>query len=186
MSRKATINRQELIDAAFKITKKKGFEEVTARKLAGAAGCSTQPIFRIYDSMDELKSDVYLKTVDFYDDFYAKAESVSNVPFVNMGIVIINFAKKYPQLFRLLFLADRMPYTKSLYDLINGDKEYVVKEIGKAADRGVQNSEALFMKMWTFIFGCGCMAFTGDFDLAQDDTVTMLASVYETFEQEMN
>ena len=40
MSRKATITQKEIVNAAFKITKKEGFEQITSRKLAAAAGCS--------------------------------------------------------------------------------------------------------------------------------------------------
>ena len=57
MSRKATITQKEIVNAAFKITRKEGFEQITSRKLAAAAGCSTQPIFRIYENMDALKKD---------------------------------------------------------------------------------------------------------------------------------
>ena len=32
-------------------------EEVTARKLADAAGCSTQPIFRAYQNMEEVQAE---------------------------------------------------------------------------------------------------------------------------------
>ena len=54
MSSKATITQKEIVNAAFKITRKEGFEQITSRKLAAAAGCSTQPIFRIYENMDGL------------------------------------------------------------------------------------------------------------------------------------
>ena len=40
MSRKATITQEEIVNAAFKITVKEGFDQITSRKLAGAAGCS--------------------------------------------------------------------------------------------------------------------------------------------------
>ena len=66
MSRKATITQKEIVNAAFKITKKEGFEQITSRKLAAAAGCSTQPIFRIYENMDALKQDVYEKAADLF------------------------------------------------------------------------------------------------------------------------
>ena len=65
MSRKATITQKEIVNAAFKITRKEGFEQITSRKLAAAAGCSTQPIFRVYETMDELRKDVYDKTAEY-------------------------------------------------------------------------------------------------------------------------
>ena len=61
MARKATITKEEIVDAAFRITRKEGFQQITSRKLASEAGCSTQPIFRLYANMEALKKDVYDK-----------------------------------------------------------------------------------------------------------------------------
>ena len=38
----------------------------------------------------------------------------------------------------------------------------------------------LFMKMWIFIHGSGCMAVTGDYDLDYDDSVVMLESAFNS------
>ena len=58
MSRKATISKEDIINAAFNITAREGFDKITSRGLAAEAGCSTQPIFRIYENMDSLKKDL--------------------------------------------------------------------------------------------------------------------------------
>ena len=47
MARKEMITKDYLINTAFLMAKQEGIENVTARKLAAKAGCSTQPIFRI-------------------------------------------------------------------------------------------------------------------------------------------
>ena len=70
MARKEKIHKDFLVDTAFILAKQEGFENVTARKLAAKAGCSTQPIFRLYENMDDLLAQVYDKAVEFYDFFY--------------------------------------------------------------------------------------------------------------------
>ena len=47
MARKEMITIDKILDTAFAITKEKGISNVTARKVAAKAGCSTQPIFRV-------------------------------------------------------------------------------------------------------------------------------------------
>ena len=47
MARKETITKEDIIQAAFEILQEEGIEQVTARKLAAKANCSTQPIFRV-------------------------------------------------------------------------------------------------------------------------------------------
>ena len=181
MSRKATITQKEIVNAAFKITKKEGFEQITSRKLAAAAGCSTQPIFRIYENMDGLKKDVYDKAAAYYEDYYNDFVKSHDVPFVDLGLAYIGFAQKYPHLFRLLFISEQGPDTKSMYDLVNGAGENVVKEISKAHANGVVNAQQLFMQMWIFIHGAGCMAVTGDYDLDEETSVQMLESSFNAF-----
>ncbi|MCR5772649.1 MAG: TetR/AcrR family transcriptional regulator [Butyrivibrio sp.] len=181
MSRKATITQKEIVNAAFKITKKEGYEAITSRKLAAAAGCSTQPIFRIYDNMDGLKEDVFKKASLFYEDYYASYPKNNETPFVDLGMAYIEFAQKYPNLFRLLFLSGSKDEEKSMYALVNGEKEYVVKEVDRARTQGVKEPEQLFMKMWIFIHGSGCMAVTGDYDLNHDDSIGLLEAAYQSF-----
>ena len=181
MSRKATITQKDIVNAAFKITKKEGFEQITSRKLAAAAGCSTQPIFRIYENMDELKKDVYEKAAEYYLDYYDKCEKTHNTPFVDLGLAYISFAQKYPHLFRLLFISQEGSESKSMYDLVNGSNENVVKEINRAMEQGASNAQNLFMQMWIFIHGAGCMAVTGDYDLDEAASVEMLESAYRAF-----
>jgi AcrR family transcriptional regulator len=181
MSRKATITQKEIVNAAFKITKKEGFEAITSRKLAAAAGCSTQPIFRIYENMDALKKDVYDKAAEYYLEYYSDCKKDHEVPFVDLGLAYIGFAQKYPHLFRLLFMSESSDDSKSMYDLVNGPEENVVKEINKAVAKGAQNAQQLFMQMWIFIHGAGCMAVTGDYDLDEETSVQMLESSFNAF-----
>ena len=181
MSRKATITQKEIVNAAFKITKREGFEQITSRKLAAAAGCSTQPIFRIYDSMDALKKDVYDKAAAYYEDYYNDCSKNHEVPFVDLGLAYIGFAQKFPYLFKLLFVSEQGDEKKSMYDLVNGSKENVVKEIKRASADGISNAQQLFMKMWIYIHGAGCMAVTGDYDLDEATSVSMLESAYKAF-----
>ena len=180
MSRNATITQEEIVNAAFKITVKEGFDQITSRKLAGAAGCSTQPIFRIYDNMDELKNDVALKAIGFFEDYCRKSERVHETPFVDLGLCYIKFAQEHPNLFKLLFVSSDIN-NKSMYDIVNGTEENIVREVSRARTMGAANAEQLFMKMWIFIHGAGCMAVTGDYDLEEADSVAMLQSAYDAF-----
>ena len=70
-----------------------------------------------------------------------------------------------------------------MYDLVNGTDENVVKEINRATAAGAKNAQQLFMQMWIFIHGAGCMAVTGDYDLDEATSVNMLESVYRSFAQ---
>ena len=69
MARKETITIDMILDTAFAMTREEGFANVTARKVAAKAGCSTQPIFRVYKNMDELWRAVYDKAAVYFRNY---------------------------------------------------------------------------------------------------------------------
>lgn len=180
MPRKETISKRYIIDTAFLLAKQEGMENVTARKLAAKAGCSTQPIFRQYDNMEDLWKDIFERAVEFFGFYYEKSDRVGDEPFVDLGYGYIKFAMDEPCLFRLLFLGE-IKYGKSMYEILNGDSGIVAKEMSKAKSNGVSDPGELFTKMWIFIHGAACMSITGDYDLKDEDTIRLLKSTYNSF-----
>lgn len=180
MARKESITIEYILDTAFAMTREEGFQNVTARKVAARAECSTQPIFRVYKSMEELWTAVYEKAVIFYRDFYLLYPKQSRVPFVDMGMAYIAFAREEKYLFELLFANDTEKH-KSMYEILNAGGN-VVKEISQASQAGYQNADEVFTRMWIFIHGAACMSLTGDYDLSEGDTRMMLEGVYASFE----
>lgn len=182
MARKERIHKDFLVDTAFLLAKQEGFENVTARKLAAKAGCSTQPIFRLYENMEDLWTEVYQKAVEFYDFFYKDQPKMCEEPFVDLGMAYIRFATAEKHLFKLLFMGEAgQEYAKSLYDILNGSEAYVSTEFAKARANGISNGQELFTKMWIFIHGAACMSVTGDYDLGDDETLSLLKEVSKSF-----
>ena len=180
MARKESITIEKILETAFEMTREEGLGAVTARKLAAKAGCSTQPIFRVYKNMDELEAELFEKAVDFFEAFYNAYEKEYDTPFLNLGMAYIAFALKEKNLFKLLFLQTEQR-SKSFYEILNGKEGFVVKEINRAKEDGCKKPSEMFMKMWMLIHGAGCMAITGDYDLEKEETVSMLQSAYQAF-----
>lgn len=179
MPRKETITKVAIVDAAFALCLEEGLSGVTARKLAAKAGCSTQPIFRVYKSMEDLHRDLFSKGVRFFSEYYDRFPRNCEVPFVDLGLAYISFAGKYPHIFRMLFLSENR-FGKSFYEVLNGNQA-VMKEVTKASNAGCQNPQLLFMKMWIFIHGSACMSLTGDYDLDEHETENLLVESYGAF-----
>ncbi len=180
MARKISVTKEMLLNAAFEITREEGLREVTARKLASKAGCSTQPIFRVYTGMDVLCDEVFSLAISDFSDFYVEYPVKSDVPFVNLGMAYIEYAAKEPQLFRLLFLEEKR-CDATLFGILNGKDSLLHKEIAKAGAMGSKNPSDIFMKMWIFIHGAASMVITGDYDLTMEETCTLLENAFHSF-----
>jgi len=180
MARKVQITQDYLLNVAFMMAKQEGLENVTARKLAARAECSTQPIFRLYENMEDLWKDIFRRSVAFFSFYYEHCQRVADEPFVNLGYAYIQFAKEEKELFRVLFVSENK-FDKTMYEILNGEKGIVVAEIEKAKRDGCKNTGELFTRMWIFIHGIACMTITGDYDLDEQETIKMLKNAYGSF-----
>ena len=180
MARKETITKNEILNTAFQMARQEGISQVSARTLAAKAGCSTQPIFRLYKNMEELGNELYDRAIEFFGDYYENFPKTHETPFVDLGLAYIRFAQEEQQLFKLLFVSENR-HGKSLYDLLNGDRSTVVKEINSARSFGCKDPGGMFMRMWIFIHGSACMSLTDDYDLPEVETVKLLEECYRVF-----
>ena len=69
MPPKSKINKQDILTSSLEIIRKSGFEEVNARSIAKEMNCSTNPIFRVYKNMDELKEELIEEIYKYYREF---------------------------------------------------------------------------------------------------------------------
>ncbi len=106
MPPKVTVTREQVLDAAFAIVREQGRDKLSARAVAQALGCSTQPIYRAYGSMTKL-----------HDDVFGRASAValqfltgdgSDPPFLAMGYGNLRFAQQEPHLFQVITSADEV------------------------------------------------------------------------------
>lgn len=180
MARKETISKMDLLNAAFEIASEEGAEHISARTLAAKAGCSTQPIFRIYKNMEELGEELFAQVVAYFEAYYENFPHKNDTPFVNLGLAYIRFAQDNPKLFQLLFVSKNR-HGRTLYDILNGTNGAMVKEINHAKFYGCTNPSGMFMKMWISIHGAACMSLTGDYDLNEEETGTLLEESFHAF-----
>ncbi|MBR6380261.1 MAG: TetR/AcrR family transcriptional regulator [Lachnospiraceae bacterium] len=188
MARKESITVDMILNAAFEMTRRDGLSGVTARRLAQEAGCSTQPIFRVYKNMAELSGAVYARAVEYFRTYYAEFPRTGTSPFANLGMAYIAFARKEKNLFKLLFVdtgalgeGEDLPERVSMYELLNGAEGNVVFEINLAKSQGCKDPGGMFMKMWIFIHGAACMTLSGDYDLTDEETMNLLEKAYQSF-----
>lgn len=179
MPRKVQFGREKLLDVAFEMARTEDISSITARKLAGEAECSTQPIFRAFVNMQEVIDEVFRLAMEHFDAYYKKIEKKADLPFIDLGMAYIRFAKEEKHIFKLLFLSDYRG-DKSMYELLNGTNNAVGNEIAKAKQMQCADPSTSFMKMWIFIHGAACMTITGDFDLSDMETIQLLEEQYRS------
>ncbi len=98
----------DVINAAYELIRREGPSAFNARSVAKELGSSTQPIFRLFSGMDELRAEVIRKADADFCNLSKQMAAGSDCPYLKVCMSYLHFAKDEPQLFRLLFMRDRV------------------------------------------------------------------------------
>lgn len=175
MPPKVKIKQDQIINAAINIVREKGFENLNARGVAAEIDCSVQPIFRVYESMDGLKLEVYKEAEKIYNSKMYEAMRDTDNGFLNMGLAYIEFAKKEKNLFKLLFMSDAFK-DKSMLEIVGsteGDDE-VIEMLSKMTGLDEKYSKELYAGIWLTTHGIATMYATNNCRFSDDEIRRLL------------
>lgn len=126
MPPKTQFSKQQILDAAIKISSESGISTLTVRKLAGELGCSVAPIYVNFKNTNALIHAVIDQIHTLLLKYITK--SYTDIGFFNMGIGQILFVKDYPQLYLDLMDSDHeclkmsKDVEKQMLDIMEKDK----------------------------------------------------------------
>ena len=101
-------SRDAVLNAAYQLVRREGPHAFNARAVARELGGSTQPIFRLFSGMDELKQAVVERALRSWTQSLQERIPHSAFPYLSIGMSYLLFARDEPQLFKLLFMRDRV------------------------------------------------------------------------------
>ena len=103
MARKKEIDKQRILDAAYKLAVRGGIESLTARNVAKAVNCSTQPIYLEFENMQDLRNQVLAKISDVLKSNTLQ-QNFTGEPLIDLDLSYLYFAKEHVDLFRAMFV----------------------------------------------------------------------------------
>ncbi|HPR96794.1 MAG TPA: TetR family transcriptional regulator [Thermotogota bacterium] len=160
MPPKVIYDKKSILNTALKILRKKGEEALTTRNIAKEQGCSTHPIYSEFNSIKELKNDLYGVVNDYFIKFIT--DNGKKISFLEVGVNYVVFAKTEKNLFSYLFLNKSFELNP---DSINHVDENVINSIKN--DEYVQkfsivNYNEIFFNLWVFTHGLATMTYNSN------------------------
>ena len=173
MPPKPKISKEQIIEKALSVVREKGASALTAKALAQALSCSTQPVFWHFENMEELKKEVFAAALKIFGQALRR-EVVCESRYLALGLNYIHFAAEERELFRLLFMSD---FGKT--DLIgaNVEMEYVLRVIEETEHITGDNARIIYRDMWLFSHGIAAMIAAGTAEFSEDELRGMLSGV---------
>lgn len=102
MAPKTQFNREQIVDAAFRIAGRDGMDGITVRKIAAELGSSVAPVYVNFDDIEKVRDAVVDKIVHISREILE--ETATGRPFRDIGLASVRFARRYPVISRDLTL----------------------------------------------------------------------------------
>lgn len=177
MPRKFLFTKEEIQAAALELTREKGFASVTARSLGKKLGTTSRPIFSHYATMADVQKAVIEAAEDLYRA-YIKREIASGkyTAYKARGMSYIKFAREEKELFKLLFMRDRLSKKTKENPW---EKDLPTGLIEKQTDIDRASATTFCLEMWAYTHGIAALIATDYLSWDEELSSRALTDVYE-------
>ena len=176
MPPKVKITKDNVVTAALEIVRTSGEQALNARTVAAALGCSTQPVFSNFATMEELRLAVMEKADALCQEYIRReVEKGEFPPYKASGMAYIRFAKEERELFKLLYMCDRAGEPPEDSELTDQMESLVHSNTGLDGIR----AKLFHLEMWAYVHGIATMFATGYLNLPWELISQMLTDSYQ-------
>lgn len=153
--------KDEIVEAALRLTRAGGIGSLTARSLAAELGASTRPMFTHFETVDELKHEVHEAAKGVYRA-YIERGLAEPVPFLGVGQNTIRFAREEPELFKLLFLQKPQGADGGAIEALEFSQNLVRDSIMGIYKMGAYEADCYYRDLWLVAFSFCTMIAAGE------------------------
>lgn len=180
MPRKATFTKDEMISAALSLVRSGGMDALTARALGKELGCSSKPVFGLFENMDKVKSSVIPAAHAVFTEYIEKSMKTEKYPpYKASGMAYIRFAKEETELFRLLFMRNRTNEPPEL-DKEGRETRELIKIVGSNTGLDQADARLFHLQMWIYVHGIASMTATGYLDFDEETISRLMTEMYQS------
>ena len=153
---------QDVIEAAFQVVRKRGWEGFSARTIANELNSSTRPIYDYFDSMENIEAEVVKKALACFIDFINQERTGD--PWLDQALGYVLFADQEKNLFQCIndeeHTACQRQFAKEhwarLGEKLLADERF--KDLPGPAMEIIRTSR------WIFVHGLACLISNGWFE----------------------
>ncbi len=176
MPPKVRFQRDDIINAAYELARKHGLDMINARSVANEIGCSTQPIFRVFENMEQLKTCITKKAAKLFSEFIEENKNCCSSAYQSLGKAYLLFAMNEPNLFNLLFL--RNYKDKPSFVSTFSCQDMVIDSLMKDKNFTLEQAKIIYQHMWIFTYGLAAILSTQGLQLTSAELDDMLVTEY--------
>lgn len=155
MARKVAFDSNYILEKTSDFVKTYGVDAMNARDLCKYIGCSTQPLFKNFISMEGLKKSLKKYLHDYYDSFIDVIVDKSDYLYT-ISYAYCLFAYKEPKIFKALFMTE-LAGTRTIDEVLKSSWNIeTIESIPKQYRLTKNQSERLYRDVRFFTHGLSC------------------------------
>ena len=167
---KVKFQKEEIIRTALQVAREKGIDAVTAREVAAALQVSPRPIFTYYDTMDQLRRDVYVLAKEQFRT-YVEQGLADRIPFLGVWKQYLRFAQQEPELYRLLFLTRPGEVSGGAMQSMRYLQELVRDSVMRIYGMDAVTADCYSRDLWLVAFSFATLIVTDDCPYSFDEMI---------------
>lgn len=187
MPPKAKFTREEIIQAGLNIIREYGMGALSARALGTKLGSSASPIFTVFQSMEEVQSEVKKSAKLLYAE-YVKKGLEQELAFKGIGTQYILFAIQEPKLFQLLFMSEQEQKltVENVLPIIDESYKNILLSVQNGYQLSEKEAEQLYRHLWIYTYGIGVLCATNMCVFTAEEIDKMITQVFRGIMKEIH
>ena len=155
------IDNECLLNAAYDLVRREGLASLSARRLAVAASCSTQPIYENFSGMSKVIEITTQRMNDAFAELVSTVGKQENAGYAKQGIEICRYADEERVLFRH-FVADNSRGMEMLDNKWNSEMLKEIYGVGGDQTEKVDRAMKDYILGKAFLINAGYEKFDAD------------------------
>ena len=172
MPPKVKFQKEEIVEAALRVARRSGIDAVTAREVAAELRVSPRPIFTWYETMDQLRADVYERAKAQYRVCIERGLS-EPIPFLGLWKQYLLFAREEPELYRLLFLTRPGNVSGGAMEALKFSQDLARDSIMRIYNMDARTADCYFRDLWLAAFSCATLIGTDDCPYSMEEMLAI-------------
>lgn len=174
MPPKQKITKNMLLEHAYKIAEEQGIMAVTSRSVAKSIGCSIQPVFSQFPTMEELRQATFNYACGLFVKEILAFEERPDF-FTQTIKWVVNLAKNRPNLFRLLYLSDEFCSRNSLDVMMGFESNHkIIAKMKELFCLEEYICKDILLRGCLFLMGISTMICVNHMDFSDEQVITMM------------
>lgn len=162
------IFRQDILQAASSLVREQGPQALSVRNLAKKMGCSTQPIYSVFENMEALQEEL----MAYVREQYLRADANS---YKQVALSFLHFAQREKNLFRLVYLRQRRAGETIFED---PNQSETIRKLGSSLEIPPQTAARMHRRMQYYCYSMAVMMATGYLDFTEEEISQELTEYY--------